>query len=66
MFESVPTKAIEPAGVGAERAIVTAKNRTQRAVAEISSPPRTDRIANVVIEPLELRVQGRQGNNDLR
>src|SRR6266851_5434336 len=63
MFESVPTKVIAPAGVVAPRAIVAAKNRTDAVAAEIRSHTHTVRIADVVIEPLELRVQGRQGKN---
>ena len=61
MFESVPTKVIAPTGVAAARAIVAAKNRTDAAAAEIRSHAHTVRIADVVIEPLQLRVQGRQG-----
>ena len=61
MFESVPTKAIAPAGVVAAQASVAAKNRTDAVAAEIRSHAHTVRIADVVIEPLQLRVQGRQG-----
>lgn len=65
MFESVPTKAIAPAGIGSPCAIIAAKNRTHAVAAEIRSHAHTVRIADVVIEPLQLRVQGRQGKNGL-
>jgi hypothetical protein len=56
MLESVPTKVIAPAAIGALRAIVAAKSRTHSAAAVICSEERNDRIADIVIEPLELRV----------
>src|SRR5438552_776249 len=51
MFESVPTKAIAPAGVVAPRAVVAARNRTHAVAAEICNHEHTVRIADVVIEP---------------
>jgi len=66
MFESVPTNVIAPGGVEAPRAIVADNNRARNVAAGICNQERTDRIADIVIEPLELRVRGRQGNNDLQ
>jgi len=63
MFESVPTKVIAPTGVVAAPAIVAAKKRAHALAARTRSHAHTIRIADVVIEPLQLRVQGRQGKN---
>jgi hypothetical protein len=60
----VPTKVIAPGGVEAPRTIVAVKNRARTVAAGICNQARADRIADIVIEPLELRVDGRQGNND--